>query len=245
MNNFRSFNLNEYESHRIAERRKFGYGHWVMNIMGIPQLASFNGGSGTTEGRECVLIPSCHPGLLGHVGIRKDKLTRLLVMISGIAWSAATLAIQIDRDEPSLTRKQKCIKIIGSLAGRLKKNTVFGQAFQKAKEDYVLADTAWHQSKWTRQSVGIIRGPDRRLLPCKGKRSSRSRIKQDNESLRDIGSAFEVAISEQPWDGAGGKDKSRFRLTWKEDDGMEWSIAPIILPANVYSTEEHDKRFFC
>lgn len=213
--------------------------------MGIPQLSSFNGGNGTIEGRECVVIPSCHPGLLGHVGIRKDKLTRLLVMISGIAWNAATLAIQIDRDEPSLTRKQKCIKIIGSLSNKLKKNTVFGQAFQKAKEDYVLADTAWHQGKWARQSVGIIRAPDRKLLPGKMKRFSSARIKQGTEILREISSAFEVVISEQPWNGAGGKDKSRFRLTWREDDGIEWSIAPIILPANVYSTEEHDKRFFC
>lgn len=216
-----------------------------MNIMGIPQLASFDGGSGTTEGRECVVIPSCHPGLLGHVGIRKEKLTRLLVMISGIAWSAATVAIQLDRDEPNLTRKQKCIKIIGSLAGNFKRNTVFGQAFQKAKEDYVLVDTTWHQSKWARQSVGSIRVPDRRLLPGKAKRSSTSRIKQDTESLRDISSASEVVISEQPWNGAGGKDKTRSRLTWKEDDGMEWSIAPVILPANVVPAEENDKRFLC
>lgn len=244
-NNFKSFTLNDYESDKTAERRRFGHGHWVKNIMGIPQLASFNSGTGSTVGKECVVLPSCHPGLLGHVGIRKEKLTRLLVMISGLAWSAATLAIQLDRDEPSLTRKQKCNKIIGSLASKLKKNTMFGQAFQRAKEEYVLANVAWSQGKLTRQDVGVIRAPNRKLLPGKVDRSSSSRIKQEAEILRDIGSSFEVVITEEPWDGAGGKDRTRFRLTWKEDDDQEWSIAPVILPANVFPTEENDKRFLC
>jgi hypothetical protein len=203
----------------------------------MPQMATVPGG------HEFVLIPCCHPGLLGHVGILKEKLTRLMVMTSGIAWYAASLAVTIDRENLTLSRKQKCGKIVALLAVKLDTTHEFGRAFLRAKEDYSMAITAWTEGKWSRKGGAPVRAPPRGLLPGKTQKVGRARISRDHQTLEGVGDGFEVDIQEQAWKGASATDNKRYRLTWEEDDGQTWSIAPVILPSNVAPADSSDKRF--
>jgi hypothetical protein len=241
--NFTPFTSKSYENDKKAAQRKFGDGHWVKNILGVPKQAALPGSFGMNNAVHYIIIPCCHPGLLGHVGILKEKLTRLLVMVLGIAWKAITYAIRIDQQHPISSRLQKCEGIFKMLEDRLSRDTPFGAAFMQAKFDYTLAMTAWTEGKRTRLEVGIIGAPPRNILPGKTERSRRPRIAQHVQTVQGVSEGFEVSIQEQPWDGATSNDSSRHRLTWKEGDGQVWSIAPIILPANVLPSDENDKRF--
>jgi hypothetical protein len=241
--NFTPFTSKAYENDKKAAQREFGNGHWVKNILGVPKQAALPGSLGMNNAVHYIIIPCCHPGLLGHVGILKEKLTRLLVMVLGVAWKAMTYAIRIDQQHPTSSRLQKCKGILKLLEDKLGSNTPFGVALRQAKRDYTLAMTAWTEGKRTRLEVGVIGAPPRNILPGKTERSRRPRISQHTQTVQGISEGFEVLIQEQPWDGATYNDSSRHRLTWKEGDGRVRSIAPIILPANVVPSDENDKRF--
>jgi hypothetical protein len=168
MINFKSFTEREYNKDNDATSKNFG---WVRNIMGVPQLATFNTKSDTT-GETLIVIPSMHPGRISYGGVVMDKLTRIFVLASGIAWSAATIALQQDQDEPTLPRGKKINNIFEALNAKLGPDTEFGKTLTRAKEEYILAASAWQQGHLTKARGIPIMKPPRGLLQGRLRRNA-------------------------------------------------------------------------
>jgi hypothetical protein len=210
MINFKSFTEREYNKDNDATSKNFG---WVRNIMGVPQLATFNTKSDTT-GETLIVIPSMHPGRISYGGVVKDKLTRLFVLASGIAWSAATIALQQDQDEPTLSRGKKINNIFEALNAKLGPDTEFGKTLTRAKEEYILAASAWQQGYLTKAPDIPITKPPRGLLQGKTtKNRAKATASGENETVESIGDAFEVAIQEVAWNGQPGDKDLRHQLS--------------------------------
>jgi hypothetical protein len=217
----------------------------MVDIMGVPQLVNFKTDSGNT-GEPFIVIPSLHPGRIGHGGVVKDKLVRLLVLVSGIAWSAATLTMQQDLDESTLPRAKKINNILDALNAKLAPDTDFGKAMTKAKNEHVLTLTAWNEGKLARGRGAPIKKPPGGLLPGKTTaKRARTTAEGTNETVESIGDIFEVAIQKVAWSGQDGEMDRRYQLSWTEVDGQVWSISPVMLPPNVLSSTANEKRFLC
>ncbi|RAR06499.1 hypothetical protein DDE82_003320 [Stemphylium lycopersici] len=237
--NFASFTWTESQSYQTEARKAGG---WIASI-GRPFLANFYADQDDSQGHECVIVPCLHPGAMGYAGIMKDKLSSIFVLGSAIAWKAATIAMHENNTSPALSRKEKCQKVISGLASYLDVNNPFGKTLQKAKDEYVVAYTAYQQGRVSRGKSLPLPPPVRGLLAVKTKTAKKRHISQDVQTTDNIGDGFEVLIQEQLHRGLGGKDNVRYRLTWKEDDGQEWSIAPVIMPNNVFSSRSNEKYF--
>jgi hypothetical protein len=218
--------------------------YWLKEVMGVPQMASFDGDKGQTPGCEFVLIPCFHPGRAGHAGILKTLITRLLAMVSGMGWAAMEHAITVHRKNPALSRKQKCEQILGLLNAQLAPTHPFAKAFQQLKSEYAIAQTADMQARYLRNATVAIGKPPRGILAKKTQRKSsrRSRVELDMQVAEGFGEGLELSIQEHPWNGVGDKDV-RYSLTWTEEDGLAWTIGPILLPDNTLGIDEGDKRF--
>lgn len=205
-------------------------------------MSAFHAMEGSTTGKETVIIPCFHPGFLGHAGILKEKATRLLIMISGIAWKAVTSAIVIHRENILLPRKDKCESIIKEVESKLDPSHKFGAAFARAKAEYLDVVRAWHQGKLTRQKAEDIPKPPRGILRAKSARLGKSRTDRNAETVGGDMGGWEVLLQEQTVLGPK-SDNKRHSLSWLEDDGQKWSIGPVILPENVLPITQNDKRF--
>lgn len=216
--------------------------YWLKEVMGVPQMASFDGDKGTTAGTEVILIPCFHPGRVSHAGILGNLVTQLLTMVSGMSWAAMEHAITVNRDHPSSTRKQKCRLILERLRAQLSPDHPFGRSLKQLKSKYAIAQTADYQARHIRKQVMAIRKPPRGILPKKTQRARRHRLDLDILTGEGVGAGFEVAIQDHPWQGVGDKDV-RYSLSWSEEDGQGWTVGPVLLPDNVLAVDESDKRF--
>ncbi|EAT86157.2 hypothetical protein SNOG_06326 [Parastagonospora nodorum SN15] len=244
MKSFQPFTQGAYETeYSKLSKANDSEAYWLKEVMGVPQMASFDGAQGVTLGAECVLIPCFHPGRVGHAGILKTLITRLLAMVSGMAWAAMEYAVTVDHKNPNLPRKQKCEQILGQLNMQLSSNHPFGQAFEKSKSEYAVAQTADWQARFARKKTVAIGKPPRGILATKVQRKAkRSHLDLHAGAMEAIGDSYELNIQHYPWAGGGDKDK-RHTLIWTEDDGQVWSIGPVLLPENVLPSDGNDKRF--
>jgi hypothetical protein len=245
MKNFKPFTRGAYETeYSNVTKANDREAYWLKEVMGIPQMASFDGDKGLTPGTEFILIPCLHPGRAGHAGILKTLITRLLTMVSGLCWAAMEHTITVDRNSPTLSRKEKCEQILGMLNVHLAPMHPFGRALKQLKSEYAIAQTADMQARHLRKATVAIGKPPRGILATKTQRKNarRDRVDRDAQIIEGVADGFELSIQEHPWNGVGDKDV-RYSLTWVEEDGQMWTIGPIILPDNTLSIDQGDKRF--
>ncbi|CAN9092100.1 unnamed protein product [Alternaria alternata] len=236
----RNYNA-EYASLRKDVNRK---AYWIEHVMGVPQLATFDGGSGLTAGKEFILIPCYHPGRNGHAGIMKTLITRLLTMVSAVAWSAIELAISVDQHKVGFSRKQKCEEILKLLKTKIDPEHEFGKEMMKLKSEYVIAHTVESQNRFMRKQFLPIGKPSKGILPTKvQRRARRSLFDTDFQTSDAYGGGFDVAIQIQNWNGISPIDNKRFMITWTEEDGQVWNIAPVLLPDGALPKDQNDKRY--
>jgi hypothetical protein len=239
--NFTAFTSANYETEMSRDRRANGAAYWVRSVMGVPQLLAFNSNVGSTVGKEFILIPCYHPGMTGHAGIMKEKLTRLLVMVSSLAWDAMGRAIYQSRQGGGLSRKQKCEQILSYLRFKLNPSHAFGQSMTRAKADYVIAITADAQGRIARKANLSLGKPSRGILPSKTRAARKSRLDQNVQTISGVG-GYEVDIHALVGT-VSASEKTRYRLRWAEDNGEAWSVEPVIFPDNVIPNDTTDKRF--
>jgi hypothetical protein len=207
----------------------------VEENLGNPRLVK-------TDGFETIVLPCFHPGYLAHIGIMREKAQSLLLMTLAIGWLAASCAITITLDNPELSRKLICLEIVKEIKIRLQLNHPFGKLFEASKKEFLIARTAYYEGKITRSKAPGIPKPPAGLLPTITQHIRRGRV-ADIGMAADAGlGGFEVLVQEYRIQGPK-SDNVRFSLTWVDDDGMNWVLAPILLPTEVTPTSTGDKRF--
>lgn len=141
-----------------------------------------------------------------------------------------------------MSRKKKCEQILGSLQLDLDPNHKFGQAWARAKSEYLIALEADHQARMVRKANTKIGNPPLRLLKAKTRRAvTRSQLETNPQTVRGVG-GFELDIQIAPRPGKN-TEPPRYRLRWQEDDGQSWSLEPVLLPVNTVSDDATDERF--
>jgi hypothetical protein len=246
LRNFKPFSQAIYDrDYSALARASNADAYWLKEVMGVPKMVSFDGDSGSTVGKEVILIPCFHPGRAGYAGILKSLITRLINMVSGLAWAAIGHAVKVDQDSPTLSRKHKCEKILDLLNAQLDPTHPFGKALKQLRAEFAIAQIAGLQARHIRMSVVQIDKPPKGIMAKKASGNRRPRLAQagpSNQVTEGLDDAFEVSVFEYPWDGVGGKDV-RHSLTWTEDSGEVWNIGPLLLPDNVLALDVNDKRY--
>jgi hypothetical protein len=235
LESFKDFTASDFGSWKKMCRnygRAAQYGH--------PYLCYFDGNDSDDHDptTATVMIPSLHPGFLSRAGIVKEKATRVFVMTSAIAWCAMSTALTIARNGLPENREDYSKMIMATVDAMSGPDTTFGKAFASARREYDDCHQAYSEGTIKRRDAPKLQMPKGILEKKSTRAKKKSRYSTVTGHAEDGVGGWEVTFIK---DTDPNTPQEFYTMTWSEDDGDEWKIAPIPLSKDIIPSDVDTK----